>query len=164
MINSRAPDTSSSAADAVMTLKNLTIAILDDEPDRLTAMRPLLAERFPHYEVETFDNAPDMIAWLHQHLSKVALVSLDHDLGPDRRRNGRKFDPGIGRDVADYLSTSRPQCPVILHTTNRQAIPGMLEVLGESGWQATSVIPYGDLDWVRKVWIEEVVRVMCAQS
>jgi hypothetical protein len=135
------------------------IALLDDEPDRLAAMRPLLAERFPRCEVVTFDNAPDMIVWLHAHLSEVVLISLDHDLGPDRRRDGRKFDPGIGRDVADYLSTSRPQCPVILHTTNRDAIPGMLEVLKESGRQATSVIPYGDLDWVREAWMDEVIRM-----
>jgi hypothetical protein len=136
------------------------IAILDDEPDRLAAMRPLLAERFPQFEVVTFDNAPDMIVWLHAHLSEVAVISLDHDLGPDRRRQGRKFDPGIGRDVADYLSTSRPQCPVILHTTNRDAIPGMVEVLEDTDWNVTSVVPYGDLDWVGEAWIEEVERVM----
>ena len=39
-----------------------TIAILDDEPDRIEAMVPLVERRFPDHEVKTFDNAPDMIA------------------------------------------------------------------------------------------------------
>jgi FixJ family two-component response regulator len=132
------------------------IAILDDEPDRLAAMRPLLTERFSQYGIETFDNAPDMVRWLHEHLREAVLISLDHDLGPDRRRNGRKFDPGIGRDVVDFLATHRPQCPVILHTTNRDALPGMREALEETGWRVTSVMPYGDLDWVREAWIDAV--------
>ena len=38
-----------------------TIAILDDEPERIEIMVPLLREQFEKYLVCTFDNAPDMI-------------------------------------------------------------------------------------------------------
>src|SRR4051812_20324905 len=115
----------------------MNIVLLDDEPDRIAAMRPLSAERFPKHEVVVFENAPDMIAWLAEHLSSVRLLSLDHDLGPNQQRNGETFDPGIGRDVADFLATRPPQCPVVLHTTNRQALPGMRAVLEDAGWQVS---------------------------
>lgn len=136
------------------------IALLDDEPDRIRAMLPLLARRYPEYEVVTFENAPDMIVWLREHLGRVCLLCLDHDLGPNQLRDGAVFDPGIGRDVADFLATRPPQCPVILHTTNHLAAPGMRRVLEEAGWTVSHVVPYGDLDWISESWIEEVERVI----
>lgn len=134
------------------------IAILDDEPDRLAAMIPLLRRRFKSLSAETFDNAPDMIAWLKDHLCECVLLCLDHDLGPNRRRAGRPFDPGIGRDVVDYLATCEPCCPVVVHTTNSEAAPGMLTALRESGWTAAQVVPYEDVLWIREVWIDEVIK------
>lgn len=59
-----------------------------------------------------------MIAWLTNNLSSVTLISLDHDLGPNRERKGEVFDPGIGREVVDFLVSQKPTCPVIIHTTN----------------------------------------------
>ncbi|HEX4145407.1 MAG TPA: cyclic-phosphate processing receiver domain-containing protein [Pirellulales bacterium] len=136
------------------------IALLDDEPDRIDAMRPLLAERCPGFEVVVFENSPDMLDWLGQHLGHVQLLLLDHDLGPNQFRNGASFDPGTGRDVADFLATRPPQCHVILHTTNFLAAPGMRRVLEDAGWTVSHVVPYGDLDWVPEAWNEEVERVM----
>ena len=121
-----------------------TVAILDDEPDRLAAMSPLLQRHFPGLSVETFDNAPDMIAWLKD--------------GPNWHRAGRTFDPGIGRDVVDYLATCEPCCPVVVHTTNSEAAPGMLTALGEAGWTTAQVVPYEDVLWIREVWIDEVIK------
>jgi hypothetical protein len=123
-------------------------------------MRPLLADRFPRYEVVVFENSPDMIVWLSDHLHRVHVLSLDHDLGPNQLRDGESFDPGIGRDVADFLATRPPQCHVILHTTNHLAAPGMRRVLEDAGWTVSHVVPYGDLDWVREMWIEEVQWVI----
>ena len=34
------------------------IAILDDEPDRIGAMLPLVARQFSNYEVVVFENRP----------------------------------------------------------------------------------------------------------
>jgi len=91
------------------------------------------AKLFPQYETAVFDNAPEMIDWLAIHCREAVLICLDHDLGPNRSRDGVSFDPGTGRDVADCLSTCAPICPVIIHTTNHLAAPGMMRVLEESG-------------------------------
>jgi CheY-like chemotaxis protein len=142
------------------TVKASTIAILDDEPDRIAAMRTALAKDSLRHSVVTFENAPDTIAWLRDHLSEVVLICLDHDLGPNRRRGDEVFDPGIGRDVADYLATRSPVCPVLIHTTNSMAAPGMVRVLEEVGWSVSRVIPYDDLAWIGLDWSEEVSRLL----
>ncbi len=137
-----------------------TIAVLDDEPDRIAAMAPLLQRLFADRHGEVFDNAPDMIAWLQDHLRECVLICLDHDLGPNRTRNGNVFDPGIGRDVADYMATCPPVCPMIIHTTNSMAAPGMEMVLSDAGWSCSRVVPYGYNDWIGESWIEEVQTVI----
>lgn len=137
-----------------------TIAVLDDEPDRLEAMIPVLNQCYPALNVETFDNAPDINAWFHGHLDKCCLICLDHDLGPNRKRNGTVFDPGIGRDVANYLATQIPVCPIIIHTTNTIARPGMIQALEDAEWIVSYVSPYADTLWIREVWKDEVQRIL----
>ena len=137
-------------------MKQDTIAILDDEPDRLVAMVPVLEKRYPELNVVTFDNAPDINAWLADNLDSCVLICLDHDLGPNRKRDGAVFDPGIGRDVADYLATREPVCPVIIHTTNTLARPGMILALEDAGWDTSYVSPYDDVRWVREMWANAV--------
>ncbi len=132
------------------------VAILDDEPERIGVMVRYVLACAPECEVLAFDNAPDMIAWLAEHLEETRLICLDHDLGPNRDREGERFDPGTGRDVADYLATREPVCPVLVHTSNSLAAPGMAMVLDDSGWRNLRVVPYDDLEWIRKSWIFEV--------
>src|SRR5262245_16144958 len=114
------------------------IVILDDEPHRIDEMKRCLSNLQLGDNVVVFDNAPDMIDWLQKSASQAALICLDHDLGPNRMIDGRSFDPGIGRDVADYLATIKPVCPVIVHTTNSLAAPGMKLVLKDAGWFHTA--------------------------
>lgn len=132
------------------------IAILDDEADRIARMLATLSRAYPGWAVATFDNAPDMVAWLAQGLGPVALIYLDHDLGPDRIRDGARFDPGTGRDVADALAELSPTCPVLIHTTNALAAPGMELALADSGWKYGRVVPYGDLEWIEEAWLRKV--------
>jgi hypothetical protein len=134
------------------------IVILDDEPERIHEMTRCLAARVPKHELIVFDNAPDMIDWLTQNLDRVHLICLDHDLGPNRTRSGELFDPGTGRDVADFLARQRPICPVIVHTTNSFAAPGMAMVLNDSGWKHEAVVPYNDLEWISAIWIDLVAN------
>jgi hypothetical protein len=136
------------------------IAILDDESDRLRAMSRLLARRLPGFVVRFFDNAPDMVLWLKEHLRSCALLSLDHDLGPNRVRDGEEFDPGIGRDVVDFLATCIPACPVVIHSTNSLAAPGMQDVLETAGWAHYKVVPYKHLLWIKETWIEQVTTCL----
>lgn len=136
------------------------IAILEDDEWRATAMRDRLAESFPHYDPVFFDNAPDMIEWLRNNLTSTVLISLDHDLGPNRIRNGEVFDPGTGQDVVNYLSTQKPICPVIIHTSNYLAAPGMELMLNDSGWMNSRIIPLNDLEWIEYAWIPEIRKYL----
>lgn len=138
----------------------LKIALLDDDPDRIRAMVDCLIGYLPDFENAIFDNAPDMIEWLSEHLKETALICLDHDLGPNRTRNGEVFDPGTGRDVANFLAIQNPVCPVVIHTTNNLAAPGMELVLEDSGWPHLRIVPYNDLEWVAADWIFEVLTAL----
>jgi hypothetical protein len=132
------------------------IALLEDDERRQEGMRALLADYWPAATLRIFDNARDMNAWLPDPLGAVRLICLDHDLGPNRRRDGEAFDPGCGRDVADLLAAHPPSCPVIIHTTNSYAAPGMVAVLEDAGWSVERVVPFNDLDWLHLVWLPAV--------
>jgi hypothetical protein len=137
-----------------------TIVILEDNPDRIEEMTRCLENSFPKCRLVIFDNAPDLIGWLQDHLDEVDLICLDHDLGPNRKRDGEVFDPGTGRDVADYLATRKPVCHVLIHTTNSLAAPGMEMVLGDAAWAYSRVYPMDDLKWIQTHWIEDVSKVL----
>lgn len=136
------------------------VAILEDNPERIRELTACLRDEFPDLKTVVFDNAPDMIDWLAEHPDELRLVCLDHDLGPNRLRDGREFDPGTGRDVADYLAGCPRVCPVLIHTTNSLAAPGMEMVLDDAGWLHSRVMPYNDLEWVREMWIEKAVELL----
>lgn len=140
------------------------IAILDDDLDRTEAMRGQLDKLFSSWSHIFFNNAPDMIEWLKYHLQDCILISLDHDLGPNHQRNHQVFDPGIGRDVVNYLATQSPQCPIIIHTSNSLARIGMEMTLFESGWLFTSVFPCYHLDWIYQEWTDTVKTLLKSTS
>ncbi len=138
------------------------IAILEDNAQRTAAMRQVLAHDLSQYEHLFFDNAPDMIAWLQEHLDEVALISLDHDLGANRQRDGEAFDPGTGRDVADFLASHRSGCKLLIHSNNYPAVLGMRRVLEDRGLKCLCVTPYGGLEWIERVWAARVRKVLSA--
>src|SRR5260221_120612 len=121
------------------------VVILEDDPSRVRAMRGVLAELLPGVEVLAFDNAPDAIDFLRVYCDRTILISLDHDLGPSRVRDGAAFEPGDGRDVCAFLGECRPACPVIVHSANYQMVMVMVEMVRECGWATTIVTPYSQL-------------------
>jgi len=131
------------------------VAILEDDPNRITAMQTCLAEVLPGVDVVVFEDAQEMIAWLGQNLGDVTLISLDHDL-PLRDREGKSIDCGTGRQVADYLASVPPTCPVIVHSSNNFFAPGMFFALGDAGWPCSRVYPCDDTAWVANAWAEQV--------
>jgi hypothetical protein len=133
------------------------IAILEDDPARAAAMKSALRRRLPDAEALFFDNAPDMVAWLPGNLPTVCLLSLDHDLGPNRQRDGKVFDPGDGRDVVTLLEGIAPSCRVLIHSSNGPAAEGMFYALQRSGWSAQRVYPFKDLAWVGTDWVKRVL-------
>ncbi|MBN2377210.1 MAG: hypothetical protein JXD22_12460 [Sedimentisphaerales bacterium] len=141
-------------------MNNKLIVILDDDAERVEMMRQEITKRFPDFDYVFFDNAPDMIAWLRDSLEKVAVISLDHDLGPNQERAGRVFDPGTGRDVVDFLESHKPDCPVLIHTTNQYGGDGMKYALEDFGWSVKRVIPMNDLSWIKDEWIEKIADLI----
>ena len=140
-----------------------TILVLDDDEDRVATMMKVLAGRFDQFKHVFFDNAPETIAWLKDNLKDVALICLDHDLGPNRQFGDGQFDPGTGRDVVAYLVSQTPHCPVIVHTTNSWAAPGMEMALKEAGWKCSRVIPSADLKWIGTVWVRKLKKFISAK-
>jgi len=140
-----------------------SIAILEDNDDRIAVMRDYAADKFPFFEVQVFRTAPAAIAWLQCHLSHVVLISLDHDLEPALELEA-DTDPGTGRDVADFLASQSPQCPVVIHSTNVRAARAMEGELSESGWQVERITPYDDLAWVAEAWLPIMRRFIVASA
>jgi hypothetical protein len=136
------------------------IAILEDDARRIEQMARCLRDCVGEDQVIVFDNAPEMIAWLTGHLAEVKLLCLDHDLGANRILNGEIQDPGTGRDVADYLGSRQSVCPVLIHTSNVMAAPGMMMVLEEAGWTCSRLAPFNDLEWVQAAWIDDVKKAL----
>ena len=137
-------------------MNNKLIVILDDDAERVKMMRQEIVKRFPGFDYLFFDNAPYMISWLQGSLEKITVISLDHDLGPNREKDGKVFDPGTGRDVVDFLVSHKPTCPVLIHTTNQYGGDGMRYALEDFDWFVKRVIPMNDLSWIRDEWIEKI--------
>ncbi len=129
-----------------------TIAILEDNGDRIAAMAACLADVMPGVEIVFFEDAALMIAWLGRHLGQVVLISLDHDL-PLRNVAGEMIDCGTGRQVADFLAVMLPRCPVIVHSSNTDCAQGMFFALQEAGWPCGRVYPSDGEAWVAEAWI-----------
>ena len=133
------------------------MAILEDDSGRIAAMRTCLAGAWPGVEPVFFGHAQEMIVWLGSNLGNVVLISLDHDL-PLRSQHGAKTDCGTGRQVADYLASVPPTCPVIVHSSNTSYAPGIYFALQVAGWPCSRVYPCDEHAWIVDSWGEEVRR------
>lgn len=132
------------------------VAILEDDEGRIEAMRRQLEKIVPGVSIVFFDNAPDMLFWFQDNLGSVALLSLDHDLGPNRKRDAKVFDPGTGRDVVEYLCIQKPTCLVLIHSSNSTAAQRMNFALTDAGWMNERVFPFGDIEWITTSWSSKV--------
>ena len=124
-------------------------------------MRACLSELLPGTEPVFFPIAREMISWLGEHLGDAVLISLDHDL-PISRQEGRTVDCGSGREVADFLASMAPTCPVIVHSSNGNCAPGMYFVLKGAGWPCTRVYPSDDTSWITHDWAGQIERYLAA--
>ena len=136
------------------------IAILEDEAERTSEMKKLLSADFSDYDAVFFDNTPEMLDWLKVNLDKTGLICLDHDLGPDRMIKGEMADPGTGRDIANYLETQEPTCPVIIHTTNSFGRDAMRFALQDAKWDTTVILPSAEISWIKNAWFSAVKKAI----
>ena len=84
----------------------MKIAILEDNIDRQEVMRAYLTDRFYMYDICIFDDASEMITFLHEHLTDTLVISLDHDL---------ELKPGLRIVATDVFDD--PNLPGEMRTT-----------------------------------------------
>jgi hypothetical protein len=130
-------------------VKRGTIIILEDNDDRILAFKSAVASLGSSFSLRLWRDAPTMIAQCGDCLWDTCLISLDHDLAPlpDSSTN-----PGTGLEVAEFLSTLQPACPVILHTSNHERRWSMHNEFRFAGWSVQIVLPVGD-DWIHSSWL-----------
>lgn len=134
------------------------IAILEDNLDRQAIMRRCLMDRFYTFDAHFFDESSEMIRFLDVHLEEILVIALDNDLELKQGEFGRMIDPGAGVDVAVFLASRPPVCPVVIHTTNTDAAKTMKEMLDASGWRSRRVIPFDDMAWIESDWFFAIRR------
>ncbi len=133
------------------------------ECGRHIALNWIRREALPSTELVFFDNAPDMVAWLNEHLAEVDLLCLDHDLVFTPERPGGRTDPGTGQDVVDFLVTRSPLPSVVIHTSNWGAVAGMVSPLEQAGCRVCRVIPFAEVKWLKTAWLP-VIRYILAHG
>jgi hypothetical protein len=135
------------------------IGLLEDDLEtRAPAMKEVLGEL--GLACAHFDDARGFNAWLDARWDEVALLSLDHDLGPTRPVDGRRFDPGVGMWVVDVLVARAPRFPVLVHSANPHEAPRMVFRLEEAGWAVTRVYPEADRGWIDRRWRSAVAGAL----
>ncbi len=90
-------------------------------------------------------------------LNDAHLISLDHDLNPDRPGDP---DPGTGREVAEWLANLRPRCPILIHSANTNAAWGMYNVLSEAKCHVEVLPHLNDTGWVGRSWVPVARRLV----
>jgi hypothetical protein len=136
-----------------------TIFILEDNNERIVAMRACILARFPTLAIAVTQSTSEAVNWLESNLLRAIAISLDHDLERPLDQPAVP-DPGSGRDVADWLARHKPVCPIVIHSTNTHAALGMELCLQDAGWQVERITPYNDLEWVAAAWLPLVQRVI----
>jgi hypothetical protein len=130
----------------------LLIAILEDDPRRITAMRnaPLDSDR---YERKIFASATELITWLKSNMECVALLSLDRDLDSTAVHDD---GCGNGEDVTAFLLTQSKRCPIIVHSSNALRAPAMHMELAMAGFESVYLRPFHDADQ----WAADVIAAL----
>ena len=119
-------------------------------------MRVVLEGALPGRQPVFFEDARLMIDWLRSNLGNVMLMSLDHDLPVRKDDRGTTIDCGTGRDVADYLATMPPTCPIVVHSSNTAGATGMMHALRSAGWPCVRVPPEAEIAWVARYWADQI--------
>ena len=133
------------------------ILMLEDDAERLTAFREVVASLGGGYEFFSWRDADMMVREAPQLFDQTILLSLDHDLNPT---SSTAPDPGTGLDFVYYLCAHHaPFCPVILHSSNYERVWSMHNELRFAGWQIERVGPLGT-DWIQTTWQRTVRQLL----
>ena len=123
------------------------VVILEDDSRRIAAMRSTATREAPDWDLRFFVDANELVTWLKSPAALPDLISLDCDLDSTESRG---IECGSGEDVAEFLSSTRPQCPVIIHSTNALRAPAMHLNLALVGMSHVYLCPFRDpAEWAQ---------------
>ena len=120
-----------------------TIAVLEDDQRRISAIQAAARQFLTDYELRIFISAREMITWLADAPRNVRLLSLDCDLDSTAIDD---IDCGTGEDVTSYLASNLPDCPVLIHSSNAMRAPAMHMELALAGCKHVQLCPFRDSD------------------
>jgi hypothetical protein len=132
------------------------LLMLEDNTERVERFTATLRRLDPVLRLHVWRNAWTMLREVEALLPAARLISLDHDLDPE---DGASDDPGTGWEVAKFLATLPPVCPVIVHTSNGERGDWMMGEFELAGWKHHRVAPLGD-DWIEQDWSRLVRRIL----
>ena len=134
--------------------------MLEDDLDRISRFRAVLALHHPTATLDVYRTAPGFIA-AYSGLDCVPdLICLDHDLFTDSPDDP---DPGDGRDVSAFLVTREPIAPALIHSTNAPAADSMLYSMRDAGWNVDRIAPLGE-DWIESYWFATACELVAAHD
>jgi hypothetical protein len=132
------------------------ILMLEDDAERLARFTATLAAIAPDVALRRWRDARTMLEEMEDQLPAARLITLDHDLEPEREDDP---DPGTGWDVVKVLAARPPCCPVIVHTSNGERGTWMMGEFELGGWDAHRIYPLGE-DWIERDWRRLVRRLL----
>jgi hypothetical protein len=136
------------------------ILILEDDQDRIDRFTAALQTIDPISQIMVWRSAKKMIQEMDAYLPYARLISLDHDLYP---MAGDTEDPGDGLEIAKHLALKKPQCPIIIHSSNGDRATMMAGEFELAGVPAKVIAPLG-ADWIEAYWAQVVVELLKVES
>lgn len=131
-----------------------TVLVLEDNLLRIKGFETMV--RGIGLRVIWWNNAWMMIRALPSLLPQAALISLDHNL---EERIDPFVSPGNGFDVARYLISQTPVCPVILHSGSIEHREAMRQCMHQAGWEARCV-PSEDSRRIAVSWLQTALELL----
>ena len=96
------------------------IAVLEDDPRRIAAMRNAAAGDLADYEIQLFSNAREMERWLTTNLDQLRLLSLDCDVDSTAITDP---DCGSGEDITRFLVSQPPESRLRIRRRVGRGVP-----------------------------------------
>jgi hypothetical protein len=131
------------------------LLMLEDDVERVNRFKEVVRAIDPNLQLMIWRNAKVMVHEIGTYLPNAKLISLDHDLEPDKDGS----DPGDGLEVVKFLVSQPVIRPVIIHSSNSDRSIWMEGEFELAGWQCWKVAPLGE-DWVEVDWRRVARRLL----
>ena len=133
------------------------IFILEDNNERIENFKAALA--LEHIDSHVEKTVPESIEWLSKNEGCI-IFSLDNDLYvPDYDGN-----EGEGWMLCKWIVANMTKRPVLIHSSNINAVDKMKGICEKAGWDCNAVPPYNDVSWIHESWIKAIKNIGLGHS